>query len=129
MKSLLTAAALMLVATTALADPIYGTWRTIKDDNGNYGDIKISACGSKICGVLAKSYDANGKVLKSPNDGKKIIWNMVADGGGNYSGGKVWTPDRDKTYNSRLQLSGSKLNVQGCVLGICRNGGKWTRVN
>lgn len=129
MKTMLTAAAAFaLLATSAFADPIYGTWRTIKDDNGNFGDIRISACGAKICGILATSYNAEGKVWKSPNDGKKIIWDMVADGKGAYSGGKVWSPDRDKTYNSRLQIKGTQLTVKGCVLGVCRSGGVWTRV-
>jgi uncharacterized protein (DUF2147 family) len=27
-----------------------------------------------------------------------------------------------------MQLSGDNLSVRGCVLGICRNGGTWTRV-
>ncbi|MEN8894421.1 DUF2147 domain-containing protein [Planktotalea arctica] len=129
MKIVMTAAAIALLASSALADPIYGTWRTIKDDNGNFGDIKVSACGAKICGVLTTSYNGEGNVWKSPNDGKNIIWDMQADGGGAYSGGKVWAPDRDKTYNSRLELNGTTLSVKGCVLGICRSGGTWTRVN
>lgn len=129
MKTLITAAALAILTTTAaFADPILGTWRTIKDDNGNFGDIRISTCGSKICGVLATSYNSEGKAWKSPNDGKRLIWDMVPEGGGAYSGGKVWAPDRDKTYSGKLSLNGSKLTVKGCVLGICRNGGVWTRV-
>ena len=54
---------------------------------------------------------------------------MEAQGSGAYSGGKVYSPDRDKTYNSKMQLSGNKLAVSGCVLGICRDGGTWTRLN
>ena len=54
---------------------------------------------------------------------------MAAKGGGAYGGGKVWAPDRDKTYNSKMQLSGDSLAVSGCVLGgiICR-ASDWTRV-
>ena len=48
-------------------------------------------------------------------------------GGGSYKG-KVWSPDRDKTYNSRLELTGDTLKVSGCVLGICRDGGSWSRL-
>ena len=43
--------------------------------------------------------------------------------------GKVWSPDRDKTYSGKLVLSGNSLNVKGCVFGVCRSGGKWKRVN
>ena len=122
-------AALGLMAGAAMADPVYGTWKTIPDDNGNFGHIQMAACGSKICGTLAKSFDSSGKEVASDNNGKNIIWNMKSDGDGNYSGGKVWSPDRDKTYNSRMQLSGNSLKIEGCVLGICRDGGTWKRVN
>ncbi len=122
-------AALGLMAGAAMADPVYGTWKTIPDDNGNFGHIQMAACGSKICGTLAKSFDSSGKEVASDNNGKNIIWNMKSDGDGNYSGGKVWSPDRDKTYNSRMQLSGNSLKIEGCVMGICRDGGTWKRVN
>lgn len=129
MKKTLMAAALTLVgATTGFADPIYGTWKTIPDDNGNYGLISVAACGSKICGTLSKSFNPDGSELDSPNNGRKIIWDMVNNGDGAYGGGKVYSPDRDKTYKGKLALSGNSLAVSGCVLGICRNGGTWTRV-
>ncbi len=54
---------------------------------------------------------------------------MVAQGDGAYGDGKIWSPDRDKTYNSKMQLSGDALQVSGCVFGICRDGGTWQRVN
>lgn len=126
--TLMAAAMLSLGATVVAADPIYGTWKTIPDDNGNYGLIEVAACGAKICGTLAKSFTPEGSELASPNNGKQIIWDMVSKGDGAYSGGKVWSPDRDKTYNGKLALSGDSLEVSGCVLGICRNGGTWSRV-
>ena len=130
MKTWIAAAAMGLAMTgAAMADPVYGTWQTGKDDNGNYGHIKVSACGAAICGTLVKSFDASGKAWKSKNDGRKIIWDMKSDGGGSYSGGKVYAPDRDKTYSSKMNLKGSALNIKGCVLGICRDGGNWKRVN
>ena len=109
------------------ADPLEGTWRTTKDDNGNSGLIEVSTCGAALCGVLVQSYDSAGKPFNSPNKGRNIISATVATGGGNYKG-KVFSPDRGKTYNSRLKLSGTTLKVSGCVLGICRNGGTWTKV-
>lgn len=130
MKTILTAAAFaVFAATAAFADPIFGTWQTAKDDNGNYGRINVSACGSKICGVLTSSYDSAGKPFKSENQGRKLVWNMVNTGGGSYGKGKAYSPDRDKTYGGKMQLSGNNLTVQGCVLGICRDGGTWKRVN
>ncbi|AXI57003.1 hypothetical protein SuNHUV7_27330 (plasmid) [Pseudoseohaeicola sp. NH-UV-7] len=125
----LTAAIALGLAGPALADPVLGTWQTVSDDNGNYGHIDVAPCGSKICGTLVKSFAAGGAAGPSGNIGKQIIWDMEAEGGGAYGGGKVWSPDRDKTYNSKMQLNGNTLAISGCILGICRDGGTWTRVN
>lgn len=123
----LTAAAMLFGAGAALADPVTGTWKTQPGDDGNYGLVSISTCGSQICGVLGQGYDSSGKTVDSPNIGRKMIWDMNADGGGKYSGGKIWAPDRDKTYKSKMALNGNSLKVSGCVLGICRSQ-TWTRV-
>ncbi|MDP4031418.1 MAG: DUF2147 domain-containing protein [Pseudorhodobacter sp.] len=127
MKKYLLTAALVLVAGGAFADPVEGLWKTRPDDNGNFGHIQVAACGSKICGTLVKSFNADGSVFASPNIGKKIVWDMVPDGKGGYGGGKIWSPDRDKTYKSKMTLSGNTLAVEGCVMFICRDGGTWTR--
>lgn len=127
-KLLVGAAALVLTASAAMADPVVGTWKTQPGDDGAFGHVNISTCGEQICGILGKGFDASGSEVESPNVGKRMIWNMNADGGGKYSGGKIWAPDRDKTYNSRMTLNGNSLKVEGCVLGICR-GQTWTRVN
>jgi len=118
---------LALAGTAFAADPLEGTWRTAKDDNGNSGLIQVKPCGAALCGTLVQSFDKAGKAFKSENQGRKIISETVASGGGSYKG-KVYSPDRGKTYNSKLKLSGKTLKVSGCVLGICRDGGTWTKV-
>lgn len=129
MKIFVIAAAVMISAGAAwAADPVEGVWKTKPDDNGNFGHVKVVPCGAAFCGTLVKSFDPAGNEMQSDNVGKKIIWDMVAYGDGVYDDGKVWSPDRDKTYNSDMQLTGDKLAVRGCVLGICRDGGTWTRV-
>lgn len=129
MKTLTLAASFVLaMAGAALAaDPLEGTWRTAKDDNGNSGLINVAPCGAALCGTLVQSFDAAGKPFKSENQGRQIISQTVSSGGGDYKG-KVFSPDRGKTYNSRLKLTGNQLKVSGCVLGICRDGGTWTKV-
>ena len=125
----LTVALAVGLATPALAaDPLEGIWQTKPDDNGNYGHIQVAPCGAKLCGVLIKSFDSSGSVMQSENVGKRIIWDMVPQGGGAYAKGKVWSPDRDKTYSSKMKLNGNGVAVSGCVLGICRDGGTWSRV-
>ena len=120
--------ALVFTVSSAAADPIYGLWQTIPDDNGNFGHIEVQDCDGTICGVLMKSFDGSGKSIESDSIGKRIIWNMKAKGDGKYGGGKIWSPDRDKTYASKLELVGDMLKVSGCVFVVCRDGGTWTRV-
>lgn len=127
MKKLILATIFMM-ATPAWADDVYGLWQTTPDDNGNYGHIKVEQCGTKICGTLVKSFNPDGSVLKSENVGKKIIWDMVNKGDGRYAGGKIWSPDRNKTYKSKMTLKGNVLAVKGCVGPICRDGGQWSRL-
>ncbi len=127
MKRILLAAALVLFAGAASADPLEGLWKTAKDDNGNSGLIEVKPCGPALCGTLIKAYDSAGKEMKSPNVGRKLIWDTVAKGEGEYRG-MVYSPDRDAEYKSKLVLTGSKLSVSGCRIGICREGGVWTKV-
>ena len=124
----LTVCAAIFAATAVMADPIHGLWQTIEDDNGKYGHIEIKTCDGTICGFLRKSFDSNGKAVETEHKNKAIIWDMVNKGGGKYTGGKIWSPDRDKTYDSKLELNGDELKVSGCVLFLCRDGGTWTRI-
>jgi uncharacterized protein (DUF2147 family) len=123
------AAAFIMTAGAALADPAEGVWQTVPDDNGHFGHIEIAPCGPALCGTLVRAYDVSGAEIASPNVGRQIVWGMEPRGNGEYAGGKVWSPDRDKTYNGRLTLTASGLQVEGCVLGICRDGGTWARVD
>ena len=110
------------------ADPVEGIWKTKPDDNGNFGYVQIKPCGPAFCGTLIKAFGSDGKEMASDNVGKKIVWDMVAYPDGLYDDGQIWSPDRDKTYSSDMQLTGNTLKVRGCVFGICRDGGTWTRV-
>ena len=120
-------AALVLAAPPALADdPIEGRWLTGADDNGNRGLVEVTPCGSAFCGVLVKAYDSSGAEMVTDNIGLRIVWDTVNKGNGLYRG-KVYSPDRGRTYNSKLVLAGSGLSVSGCVMGVCREGGVWQR--
>lgn len=131
MKFAIAAAGLAVLATGAWADdPVDGLWKTQPGDSGGYLHVTIGPCGSAVCGTIDNAFDADGnEELDYENLGKQIIWDMVADGDGSYGGGKIWAPDRDKTYNSKMTLEGNDLTVKGCVAGglICR-GQTWTRI-
>lgn len=120
-------AALTLAATAAAADPVEGRWSTQPDDNGNTGIIEITMCGNTVCGTLIESRHANGEAFQSANVGRQIIWDMEPRGNGQYRSGQVWSPDRDQTYRSSMEMNGNTLSVSGCFLIICREQ-TWTRV-
>ncbi len=130
MKSWSSAACLAAFAISAagaaLADPLEGRWRTAADDNGKSGLVEVAPCGEALCGTLLKAYGPDGGEVASPNIGRKIIWDMVAQGDGRYRG-MVYSPDRDAEYKSKLKLAGDSLSVSGCRFGICREGGVWKR--
>ena len=110
----------------AWADPIEGIWKTEVDD-GAYGHIKMTPCGSAYCGTIHKSFNSSGEYV-SANQGKKLVIDMKPKGGGKYAG-KVWRPSNDKIYVAKVALSGNKLKLSGCVAGglICSKQ-TWTRV-
>jgi uncharacterized protein (DUF2147 family) len=120
----------VILVGPVLADPVFGTWKTTPDDNGRFGHIEIKQCGDTICGELIASYAGGGSAADPRHVGKNIVWNMKAKGNGKYGGGKIWAPDRDKTYSSKMELvdGGNGLKVKGCVAIICRDGGTWSRV-
>ncbi|MGI9368469.1 MAG: DUF2147 domain-containing protein [Ruegeria sp.] len=130
-KTTFAAAALSLLATGAWADdPVDGLWKTQPGESGGYLHVSIGPCGSAICGTIDTAFDKDGnETLDYKHLGKQIIWDMIPDGGNAYSDGKIWAPDSDKTYSSKMALSGNDLTVKGCVAGglICR-GQVWTRV-
>lgn len=115
MKTIIAAAAMAVTATVAAADPVLGIW-TSPVSEGKSITVNIVPCDANICGVIHSVSSGGDQGIV----GRTMIWGMSAKGGGSYSGGKVWAPDQDRTYNGRMTLSGSSLKIEGCVLGICR---------
>ena len=131
MKRVVLAAVLSVMGSLAQADGAVGTWKTEPGDTGGYLHVSIAQCGAALCGTIQKAFDGSGKASSDyAHLGRKMIWDMKAKGDGSYGGGKIWAADRDKTYKSKMSLSGNQLTVKGCVAGgaICR-GQVWTRVN
>ena len=128
MKSLLYALALV-VSGAANAQDVNGTWQTQAADTGGFLHVNIAPCGDKVCGTISQVFGPDRKAVKNHEYlGKQMITQMVADGSGKWSKGKIWAPDTDKTYNSKMELTGAdRLKVSGCVLVICRSQ-TWAKV-
>ena len=123
MKKIAIIAVLTAFATSTLADDVFGIWKSEPGETGGFITVKVQACGGRICGTIL---EVVGNKNKEP-EGKIIIKDMTADGGGKYSGGTIWAPDTNKTYKSKMNLKGDNLVVKGCVAFICR-GQDWTRL-
>ncbi|PSL20387.1 DUF2147 domain-containing protein [Shimia abyssi] len=130
MKQMMMAAAMVLAGGAAMADPAEGVWKTAPGDSGGYLHVAISACGAALCGTIKEAIAADGANTGDYEHlGKKMLWDMKANGGGKYSGGKIWAPDTDKTYKSKMTLNGNTLSVRGFV-GVSAFGRSqdWTRI-
>ena len=106
----LAAAATMLLAGAALADPIVGNWRT---DSGAI--TQIAAAGDGFT-VTVRSGDHNGK----------RIGQFKATGDGKYRG-TITDPADDKTYSGNATLNGDRLAMQGCVAVVFCRTQNWQR--
>jgi uncharacterized protein (DUF2147 family) len=107
------------------SDPVMGIWQTQVDD-GAYAHVKVAPCADQICGHITRTFKDSGE-YKSPNIGLKLVWDMVSSGSGKYKGGKIYQPSTEKTFNSKMALSGDVLKVSGCVGPICKKQ-TWARV-
>ena len=118
--------ALCLAAGPALSDPVEGVWKTEVDD-GAYAHVRIAPCARAFCGTIIRTFQLGGE-YQSPNIGRRLIWDMIAEGGGVYKGGKIRRPSNGRTYKSKMELQGrNALKVSGCRGPICL-GQDWSRV-
>ncbi len=119
-------AMVVLAAGTVQAQDVDGTWQTETSEEGAYLHVRIGDCASSSsekCGVITGVFNSDNQDIK----GKPIIWAMQPDGANAWSGGRIWAPDDDKTYRSKMSLRGNTLSVEGCVAIFCR-GQDWIRI-
>ncbi len=127
MKKFLIAAAVAAFGTAATAnDAAIGIWQTQVDD-GAYAHITMSQCGEAVCGVISRTFNAEGE-YQSENIGKTLVIDMVPAGDGSYEG-SVWRPSNDKIYIGKMQVAGNQLRLRGCIAGglLCSSQ-DWVRV-
>ena len=104
-------AAMLMLAGTALADPIEGDWKTADGPTA-----AIGKCGGGFC-----------VVMKTGNYPGKQIGKFQAKGDGQYTG-TLTDPKDDKTYSGSAKLNGSSLSLTGCALKIFCKTQKWSRL-
>jgi uncharacterized protein (DUF2147 family) len=119
---------LVLLAAPVAADPIEGIWRTAPDPQGRIGHVRIAPCESGLCGVIVRAFDTAGRPVDSPDVGRTVIWDTEPVAAGLYEG-RVYSPGRQRSYESRLTLRGDSLLVEGCMMGQCRGGEPWARLD
>ena len=111
----------------------FGVWKTEPGDTGGYLNVEIKACenAEMLCGFIVAAYDKNDEPMADyEHIGKLMLWDMKSKSATAWKSGRIWAPDVDKKYKSKMKLKDDALVVSGCVAGglICR-GQTWTKVN
>lgn len=124
MKKILLALALV-IPSFATSGTLSGVYQTEPGDSGGVLHVEMAPCADDAaltCGTILRAYDKDG-VQDSAYEhlGKPIVWAMPDKGNNKWGKGKIWAPDRDKTYDSHMALEGNILKVKGCIAFICRN--------
>ncbi|MCA6124784.1 DUF2147 domain-containing protein [Bradyrhizobium sp. WSM 1704] len=115
-----------------------GVWQTQAGD----ARVKISKCGSGICGVIVSlrepidpmtgkpqvdNKNPNPSLATRPIIGLPLFSGMHPVASGKWSG-QIYNADDGGTYASSITVTGeSTLRVEGCVGALC-GGETWTRV-
>lgn len=108
----------------ALAD-VTGKWNTEKSEDGAWLTVDIQPCDNYICGVVVDAHNVKDNSVI----GTEMIKGMKKKSDTAYSKGKIYAPDTEKWYKSKMKLDADgNLKVSGCVFGgiICRSQ-LWTR--
>jgi uncharacterized protein (DUF2147 family) len=117
------------LASPALAQDPKGDWMV----NDKTAVIRITACGTGLCGHIAWTARQGGTDTNNPDPAKRsrpvlgmpILLNMQPKG--NRWEGEVYNAKDGKVYSSNISLRGAELRIEGCVLGFLCGGENWTR--
>jgi uncharacterized protein (DUF2147 family) len=133
-------------ASAAGPDDILGVWNTEE----NKAKVEISKCGDKYCGRIVwlkdPLYPAGSRegtpgtpkidhknpdpALRSrPVMGLQFMHNFAHDGGNIWKGGKLYDPEKGKTYSGKITLvSPRQLDLRGYIgISLIGRTSKWTR--
>ncbi|MBL7473164.1 DUF2147 domain-containing protein [Robertkochia sediminum] len=124
---------LMMFATNAFSQTVYGKWKTIDDETGEPKSIvEIYEDGGKVYGKVveilnknkqdAKCTECEGAKKDAPILGMVIVEGLEKDGDV-YEGGTILDPNKGKEYRCKLWVdedNADKLNVRGYIAFLFR---------
>ena len=129
-KCIRNAAAALLAAglfpLVAAADSPLGIWESEPMGKGGYAHIRIAPCdtaGDQLCGRITRILSSD----RSDLVGVELLRNMTAEGSGRWGKGDIYSPDKNRYFDSHMILNGDGLEVRGCLAGLCKSQ-KWARV-
>jgi uncharacterized protein (DUF2147 family) len=123
----------LLAPVTAEAADATGEW-LVEDGDAR---IKISSCGTELCGNVAWIKDAApGSDVNNPDPAKRsrpllgipVLLGLKPSAPGEWTG-SLYNAENGRTYTGKLTIVDERhIKVSGCVLGglICE-GQTWTR--
>ena len=120
-----TAAFVGLAATSALAlgerTTPHGYWKTIDDETGETKSIvKVYEVDGKLYGRVEKLLLKPGALCEKcegadhnkPIEGMVVVWGLTPDDG-EWAGGKVFDPEKNKTYRCKIWMEDGKIKIRG----------------
>lgn len=124
MKKVLLLLGMMSLSLSAMAEGVFGFWKTIDDEtNEPKSIVQIYEYQGKVCGRVVELLQNPGAKAELPGSpaikGLDIIWDLSKDGD-KYKGGKVLDPQKGKVYDAQIWLEGGKLVLRGSLFGIGR---------
>lgn len=125
--SLLAAICAVAGPVPAAADTPLGTWLTPPDAKGIVAHIEARPCGAAACGVIARTYDRQGRRVETPNLGVRVFWDMTPAGAGVWTG-NAFVPAHNRTIKGTMEVRGDRMTVRGCLGPVCKSQ-VWARVN
>lgn len=122
------AAALTLVASTVMAfarTTPHGFWKTVDDETGETKSIvKLYEVEGKLYGRVEKLLLRPGALCdkcegddhNAPIEGMVVVWGLEdRDADGVWEHGKVFDPEKNKTYRCKIWMDDGKIKIRGYI--------------
>ncbi|MGB7319368.1 MAG: DUF2147 domain-containing protein [Planktotalea sp.] len=118
---------LLLSPIAAQAGNPIGIWHTEPDAKKQTAHVQVTKCGSGYCGKMVRAFDQSGRQISHKNVGKRLFWDAVPTGKGDYSG-RAYVPLLNKDFPATMTVTNSRMIVKGCGGPVCKSQ-RWNRVN